>query len=123
MAKPFNWYVGAALGSGKQIIPWIHVKDLIRMILHGIKSEDMKGAYNACAPDTANNQNFSRLLAKSLKKPIWPIKVPGFVLKLILGKRAVLLTEGSKVSADKIINSGFKFNYPDLEQSLRDLLT
>ncbi|UCE93595.1 MAG: TIGR01777 family oxidoreductase [Flavobacteriaceae bacterium] len=123
MALPFNYNVGAVLASGKQIIPWIHVVDLLRMILLGIQSSEMKGPYNACSPHPVSNSAFSKLLAKTLNKPILLPNIPEFVLKTILGKRAVLLTAGSRVSSQKIINSGFKFNHPELEPCLRDILT
>lgn len=122
MAKPFKYNVGAALASGKQIIPWIHVEDLIRMIHQGILSNEMQGPYNACSPHPINNNTFSKLLAKTLKKTIWLPNIPSFVLRLILGKRSILLTAGSGVSTQKIMDTGFKFNHPDLEPALIDLL-
>lgn len=122
MTQPFKYHVGAVLASGKQIIPWIHVEDLIRIFFQGIQSSEMKGPYNACSPHPVDNSSFSRLLAKIMKKPIWLPNIPGLLLKLILGKRAVLVTSGSKVSAEKIIDTGFKFNFPELEPALRDLL-
>ncbi|WKK65382.1 TIGR01777 family oxidoreductase [Lutimonas zeaxanthinifaciens] len=122
MAQPFKYNVGAILASGKQIIPWIHIEDLIKMIHQGIQSTEMRGPYNACSPQPVDNSTFSKLLAKTLGKPIWLPNIPGFVLKIILGKRSVLATRGSRVSSEKISDTGFKFSYPELEPALSDLL-
>lgn len=122
MVQPFRMNVGAALGTGKQYIPWIHNKDLIRIMLQALESDSMKNAYNCAAPDPVNNLTFSKAIAKKLDKTIWLPKVPAFALQLLLGERSILLTEGSRVSSDKILQTGFKFEFPDLEAALDDLL-
>lgn len=123
MTQPFKWNVGAALGHGKQIIPWIHIHDLKEIILKSIMSQELNGPYNCCAPDPVNNREFSNCIAKTLGKTIWLPNVPSFVLKLMLGKRAILLTQGSRVSSKKILDTGFTFKYPKLEAALANLLT
>lgn len=122
MAQPFYWNVGAPLGSGKQIIPWIHITDLNRIILQAIQSADMEGPYNCCAPDPVSNAEFSSQIAAVLGKRIWLPKVPSWALRLILGHRAVLLTEGSRVSAEKILKTNYEFKYPKLLPALQNLL-
>lgn len=123
MAQPFRWNVGTPLGNGKQLIPWVHIDDLNGIVLQAIDSEEMHGPYNCCAPEPANNQEFSESIAKILGKAIWLPKVPATVLKLILGERAILLTKGSSVSSKKILDTGFDFKYPNLDGALSDLLT
>ena len=122
MIQPFKMNVGSALASGKQFIPWIHIADLNQIVLQSIQSSSMKSAYNCCAPEPTDNLHFSKAIAKKLNKKIWLPKAPGFVLKLILGERSILLTQGSKVSSDKIIETGFQFKFPKLESALSDLL-
>ena len=122
MAKPVKMGFGAILGSGKQYIPWIHWKDLIGMFDKAMSDTRMSGPYNAVAPSYVTNAEFTRILGRVLGKPIWLPKAPGFVLKAILGERASLLLKGSRVSAEKIMSSGFEFEYGDLEKALRDLL-
>jgi len=122
MAQPFQYNVGSALGSGKQFIPWVHISDLKDIIIQSVNSSEMKGAYNCCAPEPADNAHFSKSIARVLKKKIWLPNVPKFVLKIMLGERSVLLTEGSKVSPEKIIETGFEFKFPNLEPALYDLL-
>ncbi|MGI9532806.1 TIGR01777 family oxidoreductase [Lutimonas sp.] len=122
MVQPFKMNIGSALGTGKQFIPWIHGKDLIRIISKALEENSMSNAYNCAAPDPVDNIGFSRAIAKKLGKSMWLPKVPVFVLKLILGERSILLTEGSRVSSDKILQTEFKFEFPDLESALDDLL-
>ena len=122
MVQPFQYNVGSALGSGKQFIPWIHITDLQRIILHSINSADMKGPYNCCAPDSADNLKFSKTIAQVLNKKIWLPNVPKFILRMILGERSILVTEGSKVSPEKIIQSGFDFKFTKLKSALHALL-
>ena len=122
MAQPIRMGVGAALGTGKQMTPWIHITDLNRIILHAINDAAMEGPYNACAPKAASNHDLTKTLAKVLHKKLLLPNTPAWVLKIILGERAVLLTEGSRVSSDKILSTGFEFKYTDLEEALRDIL-
>jgi uncharacterized protein (TIGR01777 family) len=122
MAQPFRLGLGSALASGKQVIPWIHVKDLNNIILEAICNSSMQGPYNCCSPETTNNLEFSKTLAKTLRKKIWLPNAPAWILRMVLGKRAILLTEGSGVSAQKLLHTGFQFTYPQLEAALSDLL-
>jgi len=123
MAQPFYWNVGSPIGNGKQIIPWIHITDLKQIILQAIQSPHMEGPYNCCAPDPVSNSEFSTQIAAVLHKRIWLPNVPSWVLRLMLGSRVVLLTEGSRVSAEKILQTKYKFTYPKLEVALQSLLT
>ena len=122
MAQPFYWNLGSPIGNGKQIIPWIHITDLKQIILQAIQSPEMEGPYNCCAPDPVSNSEFSAQIATVLNKRIWLPKVPSFVLRLMLGSRVVLLTEGSRVSAEKILHTKYKFRYPKLQAALKSLL-
>lgn len=122
MIQPFQYNVGSALGSGKQFIPWIHVTDLKRIISHSINTPTINAAYNCCAPEPVDNLTFSKTIAKILNKNMWLPNVPKFVLRFILGERVILLTEGSKVSSEKIQQTGFDFKFPKLEAALHDLL-
>lgn len=120
MAKPIKMGVGAALGTGKQYLPWIHIDDLCGMFIHAMENR-LEGAYNAGSPNQHNNKEFTKVLARVLKKPLWLPNVPAFVMKLILGSRALLVLEGSRVSPKKIQDSGFHFKYQDLEEALVEI--
>ena len=121
IAKPIKYNFGAAIGSGKQYIAWIHVEDLCNMYIHAIENESMHGAFNAVAPQHMTNKDFTKGVAHQLKKILWLPNVPAFVLKLMLGKRAQLVLEGCRVSSSKILKTGFQFKYPLLKEALQNL--
>jgi len=123
MVQPIRMGFGSPLGSGKQYIPWIHVDDLIGMFYKALTSDDMSGAYNAVAPEPANNAEFTRILARVLNKKLWLPNVPAFVLKALLGDRASLVLKGSRVSSKKIESTGYTFKYTSLEPALKNLLS
>ncbi len=122
MVKPFKLGAGAAIGSGKQYLPWIHIDDLCEMYLFALQNDTVKGAYNAVAPNHITNREFSHALAKTLGKKLWMPNVPAVLLKLYLGEIANLLLEGSRVSSQKIQDQGFKFHYTEIEKALENSL-
>ena len=113
--------IGSPLGSGKQYIPWIHVDDLCNLYLRAIKDQSMMGTRNAVAPEYTTNSEFMRILAAVLEKPFLFPAVPSFVLKVLFGKMSGIILKGSRVSAGKIVSSGFDFEYPGLENALKNL--
>ena len=122
MSKPFKLGLGAAIGSGKQYLPWIHIDDLCEMYLFALQNDVVKGAYNAVAPNHITNREFSQALAKALGKKLWMPNVPALLLKLYLGEMANLLLEGSRVSSQKIQDQGFNFHYTEIEKALENSL-
>lgn len=122
MAKPIRWGIGAPLGSGKQYLSWIHLDDLCAMFLKAMEDETMQGAYNAVSGEWITNKALTQLIAKVLKRPLLLPNIPGFIMRIIIGEMAVIVVNGSKISADKIKETGFKFNHSDLPETLRSLL-
>ncbi len=122
MAKPVRLGVGAALGTGKQYLSWIHIDDLCAMFIKAAEDDQMQGTYNAVC-DWITNKAITTLIAKVLNKPLWLPPIPGFVMKLIVGEMAVIVVNGSKVSSEKIRETGFSFQHADLEKALLHLLT
>jgi len=108
------------LGSGKQFLPWIHIDDLCHIYIKAVE-EQLTGIYNAVAPEHQTSKSFSKALAKSIKRPYLPIGVPGFLLKLMFGKMAKMLLEGSKISAKKIEKNGYSFRFKTLTKALNNL--
>lgn len=108
------------IANGKQYIPWIDINDLTNMFIFAIEN-NVTGIFNAVAPEQQTSYSFSRLLAKKTKRLFVPIGVPTFLLKLIFGKMSIILTTGSRVSSDKINNTGFQFIHKKLESSLNNL--
>jgi uncharacterized protein (TIGR01777 family) len=123
MAAPFKYYMGAVLGDGKQYIPWVHINDVANAFLFAIKNEQLNGVYNLVAPNGGvSNKEFSEKLSKALSKPMFLPPVPSFVLKFVLGEMADVVLKGSKVSSKKLVDSGFNFEYNDLEMALQSLI-
>ena len=118
----FKLKLGSALGSGKQYMPWIHVNDLCAMYLAAIQNSEMMGAYNAAILDNTTNTAFSKTLAKVYGYSIWLPNVPAFLIKIALGEMAQIILKGRRVSPQKIVDTGFKFQFTNLEEALKDCL-
>ena len=119
MIKPIHFGLGAAIASGNQVLPWIHIDDLTGLFAHIITAE-LDGSFNALAENTSNRE-FMNTLANSIGKKNRLPAVPGAVLKIIFGEMATLLIRGVHVSNSKIKKTGFTFKYPTLELALKDL--
>ena len=122
IAKPIKLFAGAALGSGKQLLSWIHIDDLCRLFIAALENESYQGAYNAVAPNPVSNKEFTVSVAKILKKPLFLPPVPAFMLNLLLGEMASIATRGSYVDCQKVIQQGFEYEYSDHQEALKDLL-
>ena len=121
MAVPVKFWIGSALGSGKQYLPWIHIDDLCVIYIKAIEDAKMNGAFNAVAPQHVSNLEFMRTLAQVMGKPFFFPAIPSVVLKLLFGKMSDILLYGSRISAEKIISAGFEFRFPGLANALKDL--
>jgi uncharacterized protein (TIGR01777 family) len=120
MLPPFRFGLGGQLGNGMQWASWIHIDDLVNMLVQGIEKPSLKGIYNAVAPRPIQNKNFTKVLGAVVKRPTI-IPVPGFALKMGLGELSDLLLDSQNVSAQKIIETGFKFQYPELQDALKEV--
>ena len=121
MSVPVKFWIGSALGSGKQYLPWIHIDDLCDIYVRAIEDAKMTGAFNAVAPQHVSNREFMRTLAQVMGKPFFFPAIPSVVLKLLFGKMSDILLYGSRISAEKIISAGFEFRFPGLANALKDL--
>ena len=122
MARPVKLGAGAALGTGQQMMSWIHIDDLCELFIKAIVDSSLSGAYNGVAPNAVTNLQMTQAMARILKKPLWLPPVPGFVLRLAVGELADMVVNGSNVSAQKILTAGFRFTYTELDKALADLL-
>ncbi len=119
LAPIFKYKLGAALGSGKQYMPWIHIDDLCSIYLAALQKTEMSGAYNAAIDDHTNNKIFSIVLARIYGYKLWLPNVPAFLIRLALGEMALIILKGRRVSSHKIETTGFQFKYRKLEVALR----
>jgi hypothetical protein len=115
MLLPINYGLGAGIGSGKQYMPWIALEDLGRMMMYLLENETEFKVYNAVAPQHITNYEMMKTLAKSKGKPFFLPNVPAVFMKMMYGEMADILLYGSRVSSDRILSTGFKFNYSTLE--------
>jgi len=120
MSTPFRFGLGATLGSGKQWMSWIHITDMVRAIEHCIAQEEIKGAVNFSAPNAVTNYAFTHELAKALDRPSL-LNMPAFALKLIMGERASLMLASQNVFPKRLVDSGFEFHFPHIDEALADL--
>lgn len=121
MAKPIQLFAGAPLGTGKQWIPWIHYKDMTQIYLQALEDQSMSGAYNACAPFPVTNKTLTKAIAKQLHRPVWPFGIPKKILELILGEMSVIVSNSNNTSVQKLLDTGFVFNYTRVEDALSDI--
>lgn len=121
LLPPFRLGLGGRLGSGRQWMPWIHIEDEVGLIDFLLKHEECCGPYNACAPNPVRNAEFTRILARVLRRPAL-LPAPACVLRLALGEMAVLLLGGQHLQPQRTLDAGYQFRFPDLETALTDLL-
>lgn len=120
LARPIKLYSGAPLGSGNQYIPWVHIRDVSNQFIFQMENQ-LSGPHNSSADEHKTNAEFTKDVAQVLKKPLLLPNVPEFVMKIILGERAMMVLKGNKVSNQKIKNAGFKFEFSTLKDALKDL--
>jgi len=116
-----RWHISAQSGNGKQYLPWIHLEDLSDFFIRALFEKQFHGPYNMVAPEIVTNARFAAELGRQLGRGIWTPAAPAFMLRLILGERAVTLTSGLKISSSRLADSGFKFKYPHLKAALENL--
>jgi uncharacterized protein (TIGR01777 family) len=120
MAKPIQFFLAAPLGTGKQWVPWIHITDLVNMYMEALE-KPISGNFNACAPNPATNKTLTTELAKAFNRPVWPIHVPAGVIKTLMGEMSEVVLASTNCSAQKILDTGFKFKYNRLQEALLDI--
>jgi uncharacterized protein (TIGR01777 family) len=120
MLLPFKLGLGAALGSGDQYMPWIHLDDWVAMVIWLMTSDRATGAFNASAPTPVTNRDFTHTLGRVLRRPA-VLHAPAFVLKLALGELSSMLLTGQRVIPAAAEDLGFRFAYRELEPALRSL--
>lgn len=121
MKLPFWLFLGGPVGSGSQYLPWIHMRDLCNAILYPIQNESIRGAYNVCSPNPVTMNDFAKTLGRVMNRPSF-FKVPEFVLKIVLGEGSKLALESLRVQPTVLQQSGFSYEFEDLEEALADII-
>lgn len=123
LMQPIRFGLGAALGSGKQWVPWIHIRDMVGIYQAAIENKGLTGVYNGCAPNPVRQKHLTSVLCKAMHRPFLLPPVPGFVLKWMVGaEAAIYLLGGNRCSMARLQASGFVFEYTTIEEAVEDLI-
>ena len=117
MLPAFQFCCGGPLGNGRQYLSWIHIADMVRVLLYLLDNAHCNGIYNATAPVPVTSNEFSKVLAKTLKRPCL-LRVPQWFLQMSMGEVSSLLLNGQRVFPVRLEEQGFKFCYPELPEAL-----
>jgi len=120
IALPVQLFFGGPIGSGKQAFPWIHISDWVGAIRYLMANESAHGVYNMIAPTQTSLADFTKVLANVLHRPYW-FPVPAFLMRNVLGEMSVLILEGRFSQPKRLLESGYKFQFPGPREALTDL--
>lgn len=121
--KPVRMGFVTVLGSGQQVVSWIHIDDIARLYLYAIENDTVSGVFNAVSPQPVSNRQLVTELGQKMKGNFCvTIYVPGFLLKMVLGEMSIEVLKSATVSSAKISKTGFQFLYPTLPAALDNLL-
>jgi uncharacterized protein len=118
----FRFGLGSALGSGSQYVSWIHVDDLVALMLFAAQKEDIVGPINGTSPHPVTNREFTKALARSLRSLHLLPGVPGFMLRLMLGEFGGVLLHSQQVLPRAALQAGFRFQFPGIDAALEDIV-
>jgi uncharacterized protein (TIGR01777 family) len=122
MVTPFRWFVGGPIGSGRQWVSWIHLRDTVRALLLAVDSEALSGAVNVVAPHPVTMNELARAIASALNRPA-ALRVPSFALRAALGRGlAEVLLTGQRAVPRRLLDAGFSFDFPRIDEACADVL-
>ena len=120
MLTPFKLGLGGPIGSGRQPFPWIHLDDAVGAILRSIDDAALSGPVNVVAPETATSAKFAKAMGRALHRPAF-LPAPAFALRLALGEMSTMLLDGQRAVPKKLLDAGYAFRHPALDDALKDL--
>ncbi len=119
MSRPFRFFVGGPVASGRQYLSWIHRDDWLKFVTWALETPSVSGVYNATSPEPVTNEQFSTALGTALGRPSW-LRVPAFPLRMLFGEMAnEMLIRGQRVVPKRALDAGFQFTYPTVDAALR----
>ena len=121
MITPFRLYAGGPIGSGKQWFSWIHIDDLVGLIIKSLTDNQMQGTYNATAPNPVRMNDLCNALGKTMDRPSW-LPVPDFAIQALLGDGAQVVLEGQQVLPKRTQTTAFTYQYPEVEPALKSIV-
>lgn len=121
MTLPFRFFVGGQIGDGKQWISWVHINDICRATHFLIEKKQIKGPVNFTAPKPVRNVELSRTIARIMRRPAF-VPAPAFIIKAALGEFSSYVLNGQRVIPKTLLENGFKFSFPNIDDALENLL-
>ncbi|MFI5221255.1 MAG: TIGR01777 family oxidoreductase [Bacteroidia bacterium] len=122
ISPPVKYFSGTILGNGNQMTSWIHIDDLCRIFMKADHDHSMQGIFNAAAPGPVDHKTMVKKIAARLHKPLLLPNVPGFMLKYFLGEMSEMILADQNISSKKIMDAGFRFQFPDIDSALENLV-
>ena len=121
MIPLFKKFIGGPIGSGNQWFSWVHIKDLAQAFTFLIKHPEISGPVNFCSPNPVRNVDLAKALGRALHRPSF-MPAPGFMIKLVLGEFGSVILEGQRVIPKRLLDSGFAFEFPDIDKALQEII-
>jgi hypothetical protein len=121
MIPLFKYFLGGPLGSGNQWFSWVHMHDLAEAFVFLLNHREISGAFNLCSPKPLRNKDLAGALGKVLHRPSF-LPSPGFMIRLVLGKFGDVLLKGQRVIPQRLLDAGYQFRYPDIEEALKSII-
>lgn len=121
MLPPFKLFAGGPIGDGQQWFSWIHIEDLVSLIVRSLVDSTMEGVLNATAPQPVKMAELCRTMGQVLNRPSW-LPVPAFALELLLGDAAQVVLEGQQVLPKRTQALGFQYQYSTVQPALQEIL-
>ena len=118
--KPLKFGLATVLGSGRQVVSWIHIDDIVRMYVEAIENTSWQGVYNAVSPNPVSNRQLIQSMARHARFHV-TVPVPALALKIALGEMSIEVLKSATVSAAKVEAAGFNFLFPDIDKATRKL--
>jgi uncharacterized protein (TIGR01777 family) len=123
LSRLTRWFLGGHVGSGRQYLSWIHMADLLRMILEAIENQELGDVFNATSPNPVTNGEFMRELRRALHRP-WSPPVPVFAARIgswLMGTEASLALVSQRCIPKRFLEKNFEFEFPNLRQALANI--
>ena len=120
MIPLFKRFIGGPIGNGRQWFSWVHIQDLAEAFVFLLKHPETSGPVNLCAPNPVRNKDLAKALGRVLRRPAL-MPAPGFMIKLVLGEFGSVILEGQRVMPRRLLDSGFVFQYPDIDKALQSI--
>ena len=121
MITPFKLFAGGPIGSGQQWFSWIHLEDVVSLIILALTKPEMQGVYNATAPHPVRMTELTKTMGQVMNRPSW-LPVPAFAIEALLGDGAMVVLEGQQVLPQRTLAAGFEYQYSHLQPALAQIL-